>query len=382
MNNGFSTLGKILSVIVSVACIIFLVYMNLNDRVREQQAAAEVAAVNEDTRETEKEIAQAEAEEKAAALEEKRENDSFYQKLQDGFDVRILVVGDTTANGYGASSADNTWFNLVKKSIEEQYNIKVAMDNVSILDSGAYASYARVKMMADKGEEYDLALICTGANDAEDTFPVYYEALLRAIQATFTKCSTISIQEYMAAETNVKNMNIQSLSTAYNVLTVDVHSKMAADPAPYMQEGGYLNDAGHQLYAEGVMSMIEKGVKAGKEYAATQTAPIYTETLKYDQFLYVPAERFTRTGRQYAMDTSFTGIVAIDFDVYPGDNAVDLYVDRVKSASLVLTNAITTPVEHIELINGEVKASRRVGVIFATEEVADSFRGLCVTMTE
>ena len=54
--------------------------MNLNDRVREQQAAEEVAAVNEDTRETEKEIAQAEAEEKAAALEEKRESDSFYQK--------------------------------------------------------------------------------------------------------------------------------------------------------------------------------------------------------------------------------------------------------------------------------------------------------------
>ena len=54
MNNGFSTLGKVLSVLISIACIIFLVYMNLNDRVREQQAAAEVAAVNEDTRETEK----------------------------------------------------------------------------------------------------------------------------------------------------------------------------------------------------------------------------------------------------------------------------------------------------------------------------------------
>ena len=153
MNNGFSTLGKVLSVLISIACIIFLVYMNLNDRVRAQQAAEEVAAVNEDTRETEKEIAHAEAEEKAAALEEKRESDSFYQKLQDGFDVRILVVGDTIANGYGASSADATWFNLVKKSIEEQYNVGVTMDNVSILDSGAYASYARVKMTEDEAAE-------------------------------------------------------------------------------------------------------------------------------------------------------------------------------------------------------------------------------------
>lgn len=380
MNNGFSTLGKVLSVLISIACIVFLVYMNLNDRVREQQAAEEVAAVNEDTRETEKEIAQAEAEEKAAALEEKRESDSFYQKLKDGFDVKILVVGDTIANGYGASSADATWFNLVKKSIEEQYNVAVTLDNVSILDSGAYASYARVKM--EENEDYDLVLICTGANDAEETLPVYYEALLRAIRDTFTRCSTISIQEYMESDNNAKNMTIQSLSNAYNALSVDMYSQMVIDPTPYMQDGGYLNDAGHQLYADTVMSVIKKGVEDGMEYAVTQTAPIYTETLKFDQFLYVPADMFTRTGRQYVIETSLTGIVAIDFDVYPGDNSFDFYLDRVKTASLVLTNAIATPVEHIELIEGEVKANRRVGVIFATEEVADGFRGMCVTTTE
>ena len=380
MNNGFSTLGKVLSVLISIACIIFLVYMNLNDRVRAQQAAEEVAAVNEDTRETEKEIAQAEAEEKAAALEEKRESDSFYQKLQDGFDVRILVVGDTIANGYGASNADATWFNLVKKSIEEQYNVGVTMDNVSILDSGAYASYARVKMTED--EDYDLALICTGANDAEETLPVYYEALLRAIRDTFTKCNVITIQEYMESDNNARNMTIQSLSNAYNALSVDLYSQMVLDAAPYLQDGGYLNDAGHQLYADSVVSQIEKAVKDGVEYSVTQAAPIYTETLKFDQFLYVPVDMFTRTGRQYVIETSLTGIVAIDFDVYPGDNSFDFYLDRVKTASLVLTNAIATPVEHIELIEGEVKANRRVGVIFATEEVANSFRGMCVTTTD
>ena len=380
MNNGFSTLGKVLSVLISIACIIFLVYMNLNDRVLEQQAAEEVAAVNEDTRETEKEIAQAEAEEKAAALEEKRESDSFYQKLQDGFDVKILVVGDTIANGYGASSADATWFNLVKKSIEEQYNVGVTMDNVSILDSGAYASYARVKMTEDK--DYDLALICTGANDAEETLPVYYEALLRAVRDTFTKCNVITIQEYMESDNNARNMTIQSLSNAYNALSVDMYSQMILEPAPYLQNGGYLNDAGHQLYADSVISEIEKAVKGGVEYSVTQTAPIYTETLKFDRFLYVPADMFTRTGRQYVIETSLTGIVALDFDVYPGDNSFDFYLDRVKTASLVLTNAIASPVEHIELIEGEVKANRRVGVIFATEEVADSFRGMCVTTTE
>ena len=379
MNNGFSTLGKVLSVLISIACIVFLVYMNLNDRVREQQAAEEVAAVNEDTRETEKEIAQAEAEEKAAALEEKRESDSFYQKLQDGFDVKILVVGDTIANGYGASSADATWFNLVKKSIEEQYNVGVTMDNVSILDSGAYASYARVKMEED--EDYDLALICTGANDAEETLPVYYEALLRAIQSKFRKCSVICIQEYMETENNARNLSILSLANAYNAYSADLFNKMYADPTLYLQGGGYLNDAGHELYASTVYSVIKSGVNSDAEFMITQETPINEEAAKFDEFLYVPADRFTRSGRQYSLEASVTGIVAFDFAVPPGENSFDVYVDRVKTVSYSVTNTISVPVEHIELIEQEVNASRRIGVIFQSDELAEDFRGMCVTTT-
>ena len=96
-------------------------------------------------------------------------------------------------------------------------------------------------MKMEEDEDYDLTLICTGANDSEETLPVYYEALLRAIRDTFTRCSAISIQEYMESENNAKNMTIQSLSTAYNALSADVYSQMVADPTPYMQDGGYLN---------------------------------------------------------------------------------------------------------------------------------------------
>ena len=82
MKYFFSTLGKFLCVLISIACIAFLIYMNINDRTLEQQAADEVAAVNEDAREAEKELAQAEAESKAEALREKEQNDSFYRNLK------------------------------------------------------------------------------------------------------------------------------------------------------------------------------------------------------------------------------------------------------------------------------------------------------------
>ena len=375
-----STIGKILCVLISISCIAFLIYMNINDRTLERQAADEVAAVNEDAREAEKELAQAEAESKAEALREKEQNDSFYQKLKDGFDVNILVLGDTVANGYGASSQEKTWANLLEKSIENNYRVEVTIDNEAILDSGAYASYARVKMM--EGKDYDLAVICTGAVDDEETLPVYYEALLRAIQSKFRKCSIICIQEYMETDNNARNLSILSLANAYNAYSADLFNKMYSDPVPYMQEGGYLNDAGHELYADTVYSVIKSGVNSGTEFIITQETPINAEAEKFDQFLYVPAERFTRSGRQYSMDASVNGMVAFDFAMQPGDNSFDVYVDRVKIASYAVTNTISVPVEHIELVESEIKASRRIGVIFQSDALADDFRGMCVTTTE
>jgi lysophospholipase L1-like esterase len=353
--------------------------MNINDKALERQAAEEVAAVNEDTRETEKEIAIAEAESKAAALREKEKNDSFYQKLKDGFNVRILVLGDTVANGYGASSQEKTWPIVLKRAIEKNYSVEVTLDNNSILDSGAYASYAAVKMIDNK--DYDLTIICTGAADTEEALPVYYEALLRAIQKQFTKCSVIAVQEYMETENNARNLSIMTLANAYNAYSADLYNKMIEDPAPYLQEGGYLNDAGHELYASAIYSIIKSAANSRAAYKKTQEKPIYAEAEKYDDFYYVPAARFSRSGNQYSMETSVKGIIAFDFAIPPGENVFDVYVDRVKTATYTVNNRISVPVEHIELVPEEINASRRIGIIFSTEELADNFRGMCVSMT-
>ena len=232
-----------------------------------------------------------------------------------------------------------------------------------------------------ENKEYDLAVICTGAADKEETLPVYYEALLRAIQSKFSKCSVICVQEYMEADNNARNLSIMSLANAYNAYSADLFNKMYADPTPYLQHGGYLNDAGHELYADTVYSVIKSGVNTDAEFMITQKEPINEEVEKFDQFLYVPADRFTRSGKQYSMEASVTGIVAFDFAVPPGENSFDVYVDRVKTVSYTVTNTISVPVEHIELIETEIKANRRIGIIFQSEELAEDFRGMCVTTT-
>lgn len=50
---------------------------------------------------------------KDAAQKELIANLSFYQKLANGLDVNILIVGDSIGNGTGASNTDHAWTSLI-----------------------------------------------------------------------------------------------------------------------------------------------------------------------------------------------------------------------------------------------------------------------------
>lgn len=45
-----------------------------------------------------------EEQEKQEALKQKAAEDSFYQKLLDGFDVNVLIVGDSIGEGAGTET--------------------------------------------------------------------------------------------------------------------------------------------------------------------------------------------------------------------------------------------------------------------------------------
>ena len=70
-----------------------LLWMN---KVAEDKKSAELQALN-------KKLYQ-EEQEKQAALKQKETEDSFYQKLEDSFDVNVLIVGDSIGEGAGAET--------------------------------------------------------------------------------------------------------------------------------------------------------------------------------------------------------------------------------------------------------------------------------------
>lgn len=124
-----------------------LLWMN---KVDEDKKSAELQALN-------KKLYQ-EEQEKQAALKQKEAEDSFYQKLSDGFDVNVLIVGDSIAEN---GQVDSGWCTLLKNNLREAYNTKVSFTNVSMGGNASYAGYVRTMALNTDGN-YDLAVICYG----------------------------------------------------------------------------------------------------------------------------------------------------------------------------------------------------------------------------
>ena len=69
--------------------------------------------------------------------------DSAYQKMDDGFRVKMLVVGDSIGYGAGASDESHYWSNLVSYYVQDRYGCPVTMVNVSLGGNTSYAGYVR-----------------------------------------------------------------------------------------------------------------------------------------------------------------------------------------------------------------------------------------------
>ena len=60
------------------------------------------------------------------------DSQSFYQKLQAGLPVNIIIIGDSIGSGAGSSDASHTWMSLLADYLKETYNSDAALTNISM----------------------------------------------------------------------------------------------------------------------------------------------------------------------------------------------------------------------------------------------------------
>ena len=305
---------------------------------------------------------------------------SFYQKLEMGFDVNILIVGDSI----GAQE----WPNLLVSDLENMYGISIKLTNISMGgNSSYYAGYARLMALdyeaADQAADYDLVIFCYGQNDGISDFGQHYEGMIRAARFKYPGASMISILESSQKGYTEKIQIIQELAEHYEILIADtIEPFMTGDYGAYDQltdDGIHPNAAGQEIYKNVIAEVIHQAVKAGLGHSRWNNSPVHDNIEKFDHFAWFKADEFQREGNTFTLKLKeiITGTLAIYSYRVPGENAYQIYVDNTE----IFNHEFDWPYgfcqAYIVEIADNCTVNSAVRISFETETQADGFQGIC-----
>lgn len=359
---------RIVAAVASICCCVYLGNMFYHEHIERQENAAKVKADYEQRME------------EKAAFAEQMQNKSFYQKLAQGADVNILVIGDSIGAGAGAANSQNAWFNLLKNSLYETYGSRITFTNVSMMDNTAYAGYVRMMELNDK-INYDLAIICFGQDDDEsDQLPLYYESILRELRFKYSKCSVISILGSSQREYTEQMQVIQSLCEHYDADVADIIQAFLKNEAPYddLMYGGNPNTAGHKIYFETVKNIIDTNVANDTSYHMEEITPVNADVTDFDTFLYYEATQFKRVDDvTYQINVNnISGMLGIDYTYLTGRNTAQIYIDGTLVASPTVVSEEDYDRRHILLLHDGCTVEDEIRVVFGDVNQAIGFEGL------
>lgn len=341
-------------------------------KVEDDKRSAELQALN-------KKLYQ-EEQDKQTALKQQEAEDSFYQKLADGFDVNVLIVGDSIGEGAGTETDGQQWFKQLQTYLQNVNKGKVSVTNVSMGGNTSYAGYVRTMALNDD-VDYDLAIICYGQNDRTDGFSTNYESIIRTIRTKYPDCSIISILESSQREYTEKMTTIQSICDHYGIPVADTIAAFNNSGKSYddlTKDGVHPNDAGQTIYYETVKAVIDENVTAstGKmEDADVINADVH----KFDNFIWYGADTdFERVDdTTFTLNASASGILGIDYTFESGDNKADIYVDGELYKSPTVTFNYDFSQRHIMVVSDDCTVEKEIKVVFNSKEQADGFQGMC-----
>ncbi len=330
-------------------------------------------------------IAEKQREEQTAkekALAEKETNNSFYQKLSDGSDVDVLIVGDSIGAGAGAQTKNKQWFEQLQFYLHSTYKVSVGLTNVSMGGNTSYAGYVRTMLLdynSEKPIDYDLAVICFGQNDSMEGFSTNYESVIRAIEAKYPNCSIISILQSSQKEYTAKMTEIQTIADSYGIPVADTIAPFIEGPVDYdllTNDGVHPNDTGQNIYFKVVKNVIDEHVKisTGKMIKADA---INDDVHKLDNFAYYGVDEFTRKDNTFTISCQNGGILGIDYTYQSGKNKADIYIDGEFLKSPMVNFDYDFSQRHILVVSEDVKVDKEIKIVFDSAEQADGFYGVC-----
>lgn len=343
----------------------------------EEAAAAEAAAAAERERLAEEERAKKEAERKEL---------SFYQKLKNGHDVNMLIMGDTVISGEGASSEDTTWFARLAAHVKEKYSSNLNVTNIAGSGNSLFVGYIEANEL-DDGVDYDLAVLCFGFDDGYKNFGTYFEAIVRALHEKYPDCAIIAVVEATEGGYTDKMIQMKYVCEHYDIPIADTFEKQYADYGmnnffdAFSSDYIHPNDEGHQIYCDVIAKVIDDNVEA--DTGKMEEHEIYNlGVVSYANLKFIPASTFTRTD-----DLTYTYTVGESGDALKGTLLMSCNFPVVREDAKLVSDDILyhmpkeTPYSppdgrYILVIHWDFLVENSMQISFADKARADEFNGI------
>lgn len=322
----------------------------------------------------------------------------FYDKLNSGNAVNVLVLGDGFAYGDGVTSLDDSWSEQLSQKLGDAFKSNVFVNNYALAgDNGAYAGFVIANELTTD-VEYDAAVLSFGSYDDKDTFPAFYEALIRALNKKFPGIEIISLIE----PSSVMNPDGPAAANADAVKNITSHYLgETIDIAKGFEEAGKdvkatvakdkinQNDEGNGITSDVIVKAIQTSAAAGDQKGESQTIkPLDEKISELESFAYIPADSFAKLNdttyeilADYVTDAEgnkIEGLLGLDYDYLTGDNDVYVTVDGQPFGRHTVKFDGAESEQHIVLINDNFSSADHVTIKFATKEEADTFAGMSI----
>lgn len=338
-----------------------------------------------------------------AARTEQEAKDSFYQKLQHGYDVDILVLGEGTALNPSSAVSILAGTNNVKhwterlgtylqdiymNDPERDYNGRVNVENLAIDDSTTYEGYLKM-MSLDDQKKYDMVILCYGITDSSDGFSTRYEALIRNAYKKFEGCSVMSLIEASEQISDRQIEIFRELGSHYNIPVVDVldmSSRMGAKNSMLTFDGIHLNELGQEVYFSAVRdeidSQVEKKTKKAKlENALNEDVKLYNEftwygikPVKADDVEQPYFKRVNDT--TFVLSTKTSGMLGMIYSYICGNNSARVYIDNTDYGTYEYSHAYNVALSAVQKISDSCEVKEEIKVVFENKKQADTFQGM------
>ena len=213
------------------------------------------------------EIYSADSSNKSENNEKQASTSSPYEKIKDGKEVNILVLGNGVGLSEGKTDESGNWTSSLSKWLEETYKSKA---NITNLSQDKATVKVGLEELEKNNDSFDLAYIIFGENDQKalkpNEFKEDYEKIVKNLKERNKDISIVPIIENSLRKKNEYTTIIEDIGKANDLKVLDMATVFTKDPAPYAKlttNGGiYPNNVGYSLYFSNIKSLIEANIAA------------------------------------------------------------------------------------------------------------------------